>query len=246
MATTKEQTSQVDLGEFIEATLNAVERATNGKRVMRPGATVGIIFQPPVTNGQPDPSETDLMRFAKTLASKAGDFHGRFVQEALEKGANREQRYQRSLTTMVDLGIMTDDEASLISDMRTSVRDNARSLSASHREVKSALETLRSTETTSPVALSIVGVYADSLAREAETAGPRPSTRAAAKSKGIAGADGEGAVEGGGFGGLIGAEVGGAAGGIGALPGGLLGALFGAIAGGAIQSIGAALSDDDD
>jgi hypothetical protein len=247
MATTKEPTSQVDLGDFIEATITAVERASNGRRLgLPPGATVGIIFQPPWGDGSTTPIPLSMTTFAAEIASRAGELHAKFVTEALENGASREQRFQRSLTAMVDLGIMSDDEASMISEMRTSVRDSARSVAASYREVKSALDSLRSSDTASPVTRSIVGVYADSLARENESLGPRATARAAAKSKGIAGSDGEGAVEGGGFGGLIGAEVGGAAGGIGALPGALLGGLFGAIIGGAIQSIGAALDDDDD
>ena len=89
-----------------------------------------------------------------------------------------------------------------------------------------------------------MGVINDSISRALATIGQAIPSQVIAvekEAKGVASADADGAVEGGGLGAIAGAEVGAGAAGAGALPGAIIGGLIGLIGGAAIKSIAKAL-----
>jgi hypothetical protein len=237
---TSETAAQVELGDLIEVTARAVDRATS--RIKNPfpgGATIGIIFQSP-PNFPTVPaalSSADSFAFLGSLATKAGSLHGRFVAQAIKDGQPRRERVAKHLDNMTKLGLMSSEEAGHIAAMLESLRDNQQSLTDTHKEIGEWHASMRASATASPVALTIAGVIADSVERSVSTLPARFTPAQAARSKGVGSADGEGAVEGRGLGAIAGAEVGGGVG-LG------WGAVIGALLGGAIQSIGALLDDD--
>ncbi len=244
MATSK-TAAQVELCDLIEVTARAVDRAISRfKNPFLGGATIGIIFQPP-PNFPPVPaalSSGDSATFLGSLAKKAGSLNGRFVEQANKDGQPRQALVAKHLENMAELGLMSSEEAGHIAAMLESLRDSQRSPSDSHKEIGEWRDAMRATASASPVALTIAGIISESVERSVSTLPARFTAAQAARSKEVASADGEGAVEGGGLGAIAGAEGGsftiptiGTVGGI------IGGAIIGGLLGGAIISIGAAL-----
>jgi len=242
---------QVDLGDLVEVTTRAVERAVEARRTPFPfGTTIGIVFTPHFPDpeepfGQPGGVSQDFLR---TIAVRAGEFHGRFVKEAVDAKLTVAARVSRQLTNLENLHLLTATESQGIGKALDALRNKSVSL----KEVATLVSRLHSEfmtqRGTSLVALALVGVVNDSVNRALGTVASSGALASAAeaeeKGKGVASSDADGAVEGGGLGAIAGAEVGAGAGGVGALPGALLGGLIGLLGGGAVKSIGAAIDDD--
>ncbi|MFF8289114.1 hypothetical protein ACF068_07825 [Streptomyces sp. NPDC016309] len=237
-----EGSGRVDLGDVVEATARALDRA-GATRATRPpfNVTVGIIWSP----GMPTADEGNVLEGGKVIppeffrawARSAGQLHNKLVQEMVDKGLPRRERTQMHLETLQRLKVITEGEAAGITKMLEIVRSEG-STSEVASKTRRIYETSFDDEQASAVAQMIAGVISASSEHVNDTAG-KGGTQVQRMAKGVASADGEGAVEGAGFGGLIGAEVGAGAGGIGALPGAGLGALLGGLVGGGLMSVGA-------
>lgn len=246
--------SRVELEDLIEVSARAVQRAIGVRGLSQYpfGTTIGIVFQPelramPAHSGAPTSSSGAMEitpQFLRTFAVTAGTLHATFVRDAVEASLKSRDRSSGHLKKMVELAAISPEDGKHLTDMLKAVHDEDSRIADMAIQMRGIYDEMLANTATSPVALAIASVMADSAvhaAGAAQRAGAKEGSAVEAKEKGVASADADGAVEGGGLGAIAGAEVGGAPGGVGALPGAVIGGLIGGLLGGAIKSIGKAL-----